>query len=75
MLVETFSLSDSVHIQVIRMSKSVYCWMGNKSASMTNLSVALPTHYDALPSGSNLLSSSMDDTSLVLAKRLCKFKC
>jgi hypothetical protein len=73
---ETTFSAEGYHIQIIRLGAScAYCWLGSTSTppTLSNLSLALSSKYDSLPSGSSLLSASGGmDPCLDIAKRLAK---
>ncbi|EDO37073.1 predicted protein, partial [Nematostella vectensis] len=60
-----------VHFQVLKMSGSLYFWIGT-SASLSNLCVAMQTKYEDMPATSCLLGTIADVTSSTLAQKLAK---
>nr|XP_034300422.1 proteasome assembly chaperone 4-like [Crassostrea gigas] len=59
-----------VNFQVLKLKDSFYVWMGS-SNKLGNVTVAMPTKFSSVPSGSVLLGPS-DSHCLTIAQRLAK---
>eukprot|EP00040_Diaphanoeca_grandis_P005190 m.31768 g.31768 ORF g.31768 m.31768 type:complete len:140 (+) comp16514_c0_seq1:28-447(+) len=64
-------LEQVIHFHIVLMNKTAYVWVG-VSGDVINMSVAMPTRFESVPTGTELLGSSLGTTATNMAKRLAK---
>ncbi|XP_013409231.1 proteasome assembly chaperone 4 [Lingula anatina] len=61
-----------VNFHVLKLHDSFMLWIGTEPAKMDDLSMAMPTRFDSMPLGTQVLGESTDLTSTSLAQKLAK---
>mmetsp|Transcript_3020 Transcript_3020/g.4372 ORF Transcript_3020/g.4372 Transcript_3020/m.4372 type:complete len:133 (+) Transcript_3020:188-586(+) len=65
-------LDTPVFIQLIKMKKSFYLWVGTQKPQMEHLGVSIMSNMDKLPSTTTVMGQDLDGTKSSLAQRLAK---
>ena len=61
-----------IHFKFFKLNGGVFAYVGDKSASFSDLAVAFPTKFDAVPTGVPLWEGSDDASTTDLARKLSK---
>ncbi|XP_070536137.1 proteasome assembly chaperone 4-like [Ptychodera flava] len=65
-------LQQLVHFHALKLTDSVFLWIGTGTANLSSLAVAMTTKFDNIPASASLLGETSDTPSMSLAQKLAK---
>ncbi|ORX44914.1 hypothetical protein DM01DRAFT_1328822 [Hesseltinella vesiculosa] len=63
-------MTDAIHFQITQMTDSNLVWVGRSAGKLGQMSVAVPSRNETLPSATTILGSDVMEQSRNLARRL-----